>query len=83
MAQPFEAPGPTKSAERPFGREAIDLRAPSTSVVRLIRFQSSASSAFPCSSGICQCDGTSITRAPGKRASTSRPRGDSSAAGSA
>jgi hypothetical protein len=82
MAQPFEAPGPTKSALRPFGRESIDLRAPSTSVVRLTRFQSSASPAFPCSSGICQCERTGTRSASGKRARISRPRGCASAAGS-
>ncbi len=74
MAQPFEVEGAMKSALRPLGRIAMPFFTPSTSVVRFVRSQSSASPALPCSSGMRQCESTAMRRASGKRARISRPR---------
>jgi hypothetical protein len=71
-----------KSLERPLGRIRGAFSVPSTSWVRLIRFQSATLPSLPCRPGICQCDGTSMSAAAGKRSSTSWPRGSAAAAGS-
>jgi hypothetical protein len=83
MAQPLAVDGAIQFDERLLGRADSDFLTPSTSVSVLTRTQRSTLPSLPCSSGICQCEGTSITRAPGKRASTARPPAESSAAGSA
>ena len=82
MAQPFDVEGAMKSALRPLGRIAIPFLTPSTRAVRLVRSQSSARPALPCSSGMRQCDSTGIRRASGNRARISRPRANPSTAGS-
>src|ERR687885_8717 len=83
MAQPLAVDGAIQFDERVLARADSDFLTPSTSVSVLTRTQRSTLPSLPCSSGIFQCDGTSITEAPGKRASTSRPRAESRAAGSA
>ncbi len=75
MAQPFELDGAMKWALRPFGREARPFLTPSTRVERLIRTQSSTEPALPCSSGMFQCEATSIRLAGPNRSRISRPRG--------
>lgn len=72
-----------KSAERPFGRVTSDFFTPSTSASVLMRTQRATFASSPCTSGISQCDSTGTISAPGQRATTSCPRGSSSAAGSA
>src|SRR5919205_2635826 len=83
MAQPLAVEGAIQFEERLFGRADSDFLTPSTSVSVLTRTQRSTLPSLPCSSGIFQCEGTSTTEAPGKRARTSRPRAESRAAGSA
>src|SRR5919112_4281690 len=83
MAQPLAVEGAIQFAERPLGRAVSDFLTPSTSVSDLTRTQRSTLPSLPCSSGIFQCEGTSTTSAPGKRASTCCPRGEARAAGSA
>ena len=83
MAHPLAVDGAIQFADRPLGRAESDFLTPSTSVSVLTRTQRSTLPSLPCRSGICQCEGTSTTSAPGKRPSTWRPRELSSAAGSA
>lgn len=82
MAQPFELDGAMKCALRPFGRAVSPFLTPSTRVERLIRTQSSTEPALPCSSGMFQCEATSIRRASGKSSRISRPRANVSTEGS-
>jgi hypothetical protein len=82
MAQPLECEGAMKSLDRPFGRSASDFLTPSTSVPRLMRSQSETLPSFPCSSGMRQWEGTSMSSAPGKRSRISRPRACSRTSGS-
>ncbi|GJE58445.1 hypothetical protein MPOCJGCO_0526 [Methylobacterium trifolii] len=65
MAQPFEVEGAMKWALRPLGRMARPFFTPSTSVERLMRTQSSTEPALPCSSGMFQCEGTTMRAASG------------------
>lgn len=83
MAQPLDVDGAMKSDDRPLGRADNDFLTPSTSVPDLTRTQRSTLPSLPCSSGICQCEGTSITSAPGKRDRICCPRSESRASGSA
>jgi hypothetical protein len=83
MAQPLAVEGAIQFAERPLGRAVSDFLTPSTSVSDFTRTQRSTLPSLPCSSGIFQCEGTSTTSAPGKRARTCCPRGAARAAGSA
>ena len=82
MAQPLEVEGAMKCALRPFGRIVRPFFTPSTRVERLIRTQSATEPAFPCNSGMFQCDGTAMRSASGKRARISWPSGKPSTAGS-
>src|SRR5919107_4413528 len=83
MAQPLAVEGAVQFDERLLGRADSDFFTPRTSVSVLTRTQRSTLPSLPLSSGICQCEGTSTISAAGKRASTSRPRAESRAAGSA
>jgi hypothetical protein len=83
MAHPLAVDGAIQFADRSLGRAESDFLTPSTRVSVFTRTHRSTLPALPCSSGICQWDGTSITSASGKRVMTCRPRGEFAAAGSA
>jgi hypothetical protein len=70
MAQPLAVEGAIQFDERSFGRADSDFFTPSTRVSLFTRTHRSTLPSLPCSSGICQCDGTSTTVASGNRAST-------------